>query len=484
MAIIRCPECNKKVSSEAVSCPKCGYPVAKNYKEVKVSESKKPTKEYAKKPIKVEPIELGELSSKDSIKEGIIDIISINLKDDETLVGILIEKEVIIHEEEYVGFKALSWEQKKELIIKIKNDIEREYSMEIKGYVVGVSNDYSINDMRDLKKLFNQTNNNLLRIINSSLGTLLDLSYSVKFPVKRYCVILDFQKNHCELLVSHAWDGVFEIISKGFTRKISEQGIVNDIVNLIVDKFLVLNNVDLKRYPESIKRVREFVEEDWYNIVSTRKYHVLIPYIHRDGLGWKDIDMMIDDESIDNLTSNLVYRLETFLKDVSQYRNMLHTVFAFGKISKLEIIEPILKERLGDRLMYRNNFGVKGICIQAGILSGAIEDILILDVLSNTISIVNGNRIIRMIQKGTNIPIKKSMIFSTAEDNQTSVMVNVVEEYESNQLILGTLSLAKLVPKPKGKPQIEITVHVDVNYRITVIIKDLGTEKSNSIVLD
>lgn len=508
MAIIRCPECNKKVSSEAINCPKCGYPVAQNYKETsnrqyvsskvmdnnnnaKKEENRKSEtsnkdykqEDYAKRNIRIEPIEFGEVRSKDGFKDGISNVVAIDLKEDETIVGILINKEVIIQEERYASFKSLDSEQKKEVLIRVTNDIEKKYNIKINRYIIGVPNSYSLNDISNITKLFSQCELGYPRIINSLVGTIIDLSYYVELPVNRYCVALDFQRNHCEILVGQISDGIYEVISKDFTSLISEQIIINKIVNLIIDDFLVLNDVDLKRHPEALNRINLAVEEVWDGILSSKEHQILIPYIYRDRLGWKNIDTIISKDDIDIIMSEAIAELKNFLKKSWIIKDWVYTVFVFGKVGKLEIVKSLLKENISEKLLYRNNQSIIGLGIYGGILTGAVCAMMVLDTLPHTISIVSGKNVIKIIEKDTTIPTKKSMTFTTSADNQSSIKVDIIEEYGLKQLALGSIELTGLAPAQRGIPQIKITIDVETNFCITVGIMDLGTGKANSIKL-
>lgn len=501
MALIKCPECRKIVSSEAISCPKCGYPVAENYKNsqannqptlnnAKESQSLKKSTNLNSRRIKIPVIEVdeeptiySEVIPKINLLNGISKSITLEIREDDTTAAILINNDLVVYDEVFPSLVNNEYESRRIILLDIIEKFHLKYGIIADGFCIGVPISFTLLNIYEFRKICFSVGVKRVNIINSLACTFIGLSYQINLPINKLCLALNFSTNYCELVITEFGDGVFESIAKNFTYEISETKIINTIVNIIVDDFLLINDIDLRKESEAMIRINQEIENEWMNILSIRGYQIFIPYIHKDYSGWRNVDIIIGSEQITSLFNGITIKLDYLLQDLVKIKKAMGVVVVDGKIGKLDVIKEFLKTKFHEKVLYRENQNKLGLCVLAGVYGSEINDVLFLDSLVNSIYIKLGNKEIEIIQAETTVPIRKSTIVTTDIDNQRDMYVQITEDYWGSKRTLGNLSLGGILPARKGVPQFEITVDINTNWVCKATIKDLGTGKVDSIVI-
>lgn len=501
MALIKCPECRKIVSSEAISCPKCGYPVAENYKNsqanyqstlnnAKESQSPKKSTNLNSRRIKIPVIEVdeeptiySEVIQKNNILNGISKSITLEIKEDDTTAAIMINNDLVVYDEVFPSLVNNEFESRRIILLDIIEKFHLKYGIRADGFCIGVPISFTLLNIYEFRKLCFSVGVKRVNIINSLACTFIGLSYQISLPYCKWCLALNFSSNYCELVITEFGDGVYESIAKDFTYEISEKKIINKITNIIVDDFLLINDIDLRKDSEAMSRIKQEIENEWLNVLSIKRYRVFLPYIHKDYRGWTNIDFTFSSEQILSLLDEIIIKLDYFIHDLVKIKKTIGVIIVNGKIGKLNVIKEFLKTKSCEKVLYRDNQNLFGLCILAGVYGGEIKDVLFLDTLVNSIYINLGDKEIEIIGAGTTIPIRKSKIITTAIDNQRDVYIQILEGYGSNRNILGNLSFVGILPTQKGIPQLEIIININPGLIIKATIKDLGTGNVNSIVI-
>ncbi len=533
MVLINCPECTKKVSSEAVSCPKCGYPVAQKYKEYEeqarearkaredrelakkieeatkraiankkareakeakvekqidkkieeMAKKKKAKKDNYKDPINIPPLKFGKPTLRDSILGGKSTIIALDIREDKTTVGILIDTKVMVQEEKYPSLESLSFQDKYELLTDIKNKIEVKYNIKTKGFYLGLPNSYSLSDRKKMSRIFEKQGLKVIKTTSSLIGTLVDISYYVALS-NRYCIALDFRLDHWEMVVVQIQEGIFDVIDIDYISGLPENRITEELVGQIIEDYLIRNEVNIKKHLEIKARIREEVEANLLRILSSSSgYRIYIPYAYQDKTGWRHLDIRINKKQIDKILFMIEENLKQFLSKWTSQKGLIWEVFVFGEIGKLERVKSYLQKNLSKKLMYRYNRSIQGLGILAGMMQGLVKDILLLDGLPSDICIRAGNELKSVVGKGSTIPTKKSIVLTTTVDNQNTIKTEIIERCGLTQLSLGTLELAGIEPNPKGTSRIKVTIDINSNMVIKATIQNLTTKASTEVIL-
>lgn len=289
-------------------------------------------------------------------------------------------------------------------------------------------------------------------------------------------------------------DGVFEVLATNGDTKLGGDDFDNALMNFMADQFAKENGVDLRADKMSLQRLKEAAEKAKKELSSSQTTNVNLPFITVNADGPLHLNMDVTRAKFDQLTSDLVQRtmepMKKAMSDAGVSSSDLNKVILVGGSTRIPAVQEAVKSLTGKEPFKGINPDecvAVGAAIQAGVLTGEVKDVLLLDVTPLSLSIETlGGVATRLIERNTTIPTKKSQIFSTAADNQSAVDIHVMQgerQMAADNITLGRFQLSGIPAAPRGIPQIEVSFDIDANGIVSVSAKDLGTGKQQSITI-
>ena len=289
-------------------------------------------------------------------------------------------------------------------------------------------------------------------------------------------------------------DGVQEVLATAGNNRLGGDDFDKRIIDWMVSSFKTETGIDLSSDKMAMQRLREAAEKAKKELSSVTSTNIMLPYITADANGPKNMDITLSRAKFDELTSDLVERTmgptRQAMKDAGLTPDKIDKILLVGGSTRIPAVQEAVKKYLGKEPFKGINPDecvAIGASIQAGVLTGDVKDLLLLDVTPLSLGIETmGGVCTKLIERNTTIPTKKSQIFSTAADNQTSVDVHVLQgerEMAAYNKTLGRFQLSGIMPAPRGVPQIEVTFDIDANGIVNVSAKDLGTGAEQKITI-
>ncbi|MGF0096294.1 molecular chaperone DnaK [Peptoniphilus sp. SGI.035] len=289
-------------------------------------------------------------------------------------------------------------------------------------------------------------------------------------------------------------DGVFEVHATRGNNKLGGDDFDNRVIDYIAEEFKKENGIDLKADKMSLQRLKEAAEKAKKELSSTLSTNINLPFITASQAGPLHLNMDLTRAKFDELTADLVKMTEgpvkDALSDAGLTANDIDKVLLVGGSTRIPAVQECIKKLTGKQPQKDINPDecvALGAAIQGGVLSGDVKDLLLLDVTPLSLGIETmGNITTRLIERNTTIPTKKSQVFTTAADNQTSVEIHVLQgerQMAKDNVTLGRFTLDGIAPARRGVPQIEVTFDIDANGIVNVSAKDLGTGKEQHITI-
>ena len=289
-------------------------------------------------------------------------------------------------------------------------------------------------------------------------------------------------------------DGVFEVHATRGNNKLGGDDFDNRLIDYIAEEFKKENGIDLKADNMSLQRLKEAAEKAKKELSSTMSTNINLPFIAASQSGPLHLNMDVSRAKFDELTADLVKKTEgpvkDALKDAGLNANEIDKVLLVGGSTRIPAVQECIKKLTGKQPQKDINPDecvALGAAIQGGVLSGDVKDLLLLDVTPLSLGIETmGNITTRLIERNTTIPTKKSQVFTTAADNQTSVEIHVLQgerQMAKDNVTLGRFTLDGIAPARRGVPQIEVTFDIDANGIVNVSAKDKGTGKEQHITI-
>ena len=330
------------------------------------------------------------------------------------------------------------------------------------------------------------------RIINEP--TAAALAYGLDKETEQKIMVYDLGGGTFDVSIMEIGDGVFDVLATAGDTRLGGDDFDQRVMDYLVAEFKKAEGIDLSADRVAMQRLKEAAEKAKIELSGMTTTQVNLPYITADATGPKHLDVTISRAKFNELTADLVERtmkpVRQALSDAGLKPADLHKVLLVGGSTRIPAVQDAVKGITGKE-------GFKGInpdecvavgaAIQGGVLSGDVEDIILLDVTPLSLGIETmGGVFTRLIDRNTTIPTRKSQIFSTAADSQTSVEVHVLQgerEMAAYNKTLGRFQLSGIAPAPRGVPQIEVTFDIDANGIVNVSAKDLGTGKEQKIVI-
>ena len=332
----------------------------------------------------------------------------------------------------------------------------------------------------------------VLRIVNEP--TAASLAYGLDKKNKGIVAVYDLGGGTFDVSILEIGDGVFEVKSTNGDTALGGEDFDATLTQYIIDEFKKESGVDISNDNLALQRVREAAEKAKIELSSTAQTDISLPFITADASGPKHLNVKITRAKFESLVENLIQRsikpCEIALKDAGINKSDITDVILVGGQTRMPKVVETVKEFFGkepNRSVNPDEVVALGAAVQAGILSGDVNDVLLLDVTPLSLGIETlGGVSTKLIEKNTTIPTKKSQVFSTAEDNQSAVTIKVLQgerEMAADNKLLGNFNLEGIAPAPRGVPQIEVTFDIDANGIVSVSAKDSGTGKEQKITI-
>ncbi len=333
----------------------------------------------------------------------------------------------------------------------------------------------------------------VLRIINEP--TAASLAYGIdKVEKSQKIFVYDLGGGTFDVSILELGDGVFEVKATNGDTKLGGDDFDDRIINYIAETFKAENGIDLRSDKMALQRLKEAAEKAKIELSASTQTNINLPFITADQTGPKHIDMNLTRAKFNELTHDLVQRtidpMRKSLSDAGLSINDIDKIVLVGGSTRIPAVQEAVKNFTGkepSKGVNPDECVAVGAAIQAGVLTGDVKDVLLLDVTPLTLGIETlGGVATSLIQRNTTIPTRKSQVFSTAADGQTSVEIHVVQgerQMAADNKTLGRFTLSGIAPAPRGIPQIEVTFDIDANGIVNVSAKDKGTGKEANITI-
>ena len=379
------------------------------------------------------------------------------------------------------------------ILQKIKKTAESYIGEEIKDAVITVPAYFNDSQRQATKDAGEIAGFNVKRIINEP--TAAALAYGLDNKKDEKIAVFDLGGGTFDISILEIGDGVFEVKSTNGDTALGGDDFDQAIVDWLIAEFKKDNGIDLSGDPMAIQRLKEASEKAKCELSSTKETEINLPYITADSSGPKHFVMNITRAKFEQLISKFIKKLEKpclqAIKDAGLDAGSINEVILVGGSTRVPIVQDTVKSIFNKE----PNKGVNpdevvsiGAAIQGGVLSGDVEDVLLLDVTPLSLGIETlGGVCTKLIESNTTIPAKKSQVFSTAADNQPSVEIHILQgerEMALDNKTLGRFHLDGIPPAPRGTPQIEVTFDIDANGILNVSAKDKATSKEQSIRIE
>lgn len=379
------------------------------------------------------------------------------------------------------------------ILAKLKADAESYLGEKVTEAVITVPAYFSDAQKQATKDAGKIAGLEVKRIINEP--TAASLAYGLdKEEGSHKILVYDLGGGTFDVSILELGDGVFEVLATNGDTHLGGDDFDNAVMNFLADSFAKENGVDLRADKMALQRLKEAAEKAKKELSSAQTTNINLPFITVTADGPLHLNMDLTRAKFDQLTADLVKKsiepMKKAMADAGVSNADIAKVILVGGSTRIPAVQEAVKNITGKEPFKGINPDECvsiGAAIQAGVLTGEVNDVLLLDVTPLSLSIETlGGVATKLIERNTTIPTKKSQIFSTAADNQTAVDIHVMQgerEMASGNITLGRFQLTGIAPAPRGIPQIEVTFDIDANGIVNVSAKDLGTGKMQNITI-
>jgi molecular chaperone DnaK len=378
------------------------------------------------------------------------------------------------------------------ILQKLKMDAEAYVGGPVTQAVITVPAYFSDSQRQATKDAGRIAGLDVLRIVNEP--TAAALAYGLEKDNNQKILVYDLGGGTFDVSILEIGDGVIEVMATSGNNRLGGDDFDEKVVEWLVAEFKKSNGVDLSKDKIAMQRLKEAAEKAKIELSGVMQTNINLPFITADANGPQHLDITLSRAKFDEMTADLVAKTEgptsSAIKDAGISNSDIDKVILIGGSSRIPAVQDMVKRITGKEPFKGINPDeavALGAAIQAGVLGGEVKDVLLLDVTPLSLGIETmGGVFTKLIDRNTTIPAKKSQVFSTAADGQTSVEIHVLQgerEMAAYNKTLGRFNLTGIAPAPRGVPQIEVTFDIDANGIVHVSAKDMGTGNTQNITI-
>jgi molecular chaperone DnaK len=379
-----------------------------------------------------------------------------------------------------------------QVLRKLVNDANKYLGEKVEQAVITVPAYFNDSQRQATKDAGKIAGLEVLRIINEP--TAATLAYGLDKKNNETILVFDLGGGTFDVSILEVGDGVFEVLATSGDTRLGGDDFDDKIVTWLLSEFEKGESTNLRNDSQALQRLTEAAEKAKIELSNLSQTEINLPFITATAEGAKHIEQTLTCAKFENLCSDLIDRcripVENALKDAKLQPNQIDEVVLVGGSTRIPAVKKLVAKLLGrepNETVNPDEVVAVGAAIQAGVLSGEVKDILLLDVTPLSLGVETlGGVTTKIIPRNTTVPTKKSEVFSTAVDNQPNVEIHVLQgerEFAKDNKSLGTFRLDGILPAPRGVPQIEVTFDIDANGILSVTAKDKGTTKQQSITI-
>lgn len=378
------------------------------------------------------------------------------------------------------------------ILMKLKEDAEAFLGEKVIDAVITVPAYFNDSQRKATKEAGTIAGLNVLRIINEP--TAAALAYGLDKKEAEKILVYDLGGGTFDVTVLETGDNVVEVLATGGNAFLGGDDFDNKIIDWLASEFKNENGIDLKNDVMAMQRLKEAAENAKKELSSAAETQINLPFITADATGPKHLVKTLTrakfEGMIDPLVAETITKINEVVKDAGLSKGEIKEVVMVGGSTRVPLVQEEVKKAFGKELNKSVNpdeVVAIGAAIQGAVIKGDVKDVLLLDVTPLSLGIETlGGVMTKVIEKGTTIPVKKSQVFSTAEDNQNAVTIHVLQgerEFARDNKSLGQFNLEGIPAAPRGVPQIEVEFDIDANGILTVSAKDKATGKAQNITI-